>query len=297
LAPDAIYIVDNHSEMDTAEMLLSYSFISKLPDRNALKDSVITHCVTSTAGGGIQIKYIYKCVNDGSGGGFYAGMKAAYQDGYEWLWMMDDDGLPTEDELEQLLTGADKYNLDYANALVVSTNDSYSLAFGLARAKTIGLGKETTIDDYKGVEVVRSAASPFNGTLINRRIPEKIGFIKKEMFIWGEEIEYFFRTMENGFSVGTVVKSIHYHPQRKGLRKPIIPFFKRPQVSPLAAQYSHRSSIYFRNKGYIAYKYRGKLTVCKILVGYSIYFILRFRFADCKLFIQSFINGCRNRFY
>jgi rhamnopyranosyl-N-acetylglucosaminyl-diphospho-decaprenol beta-1,3/1,4-galactofuranosyltransferase len=223
-------------------------------------------------------------------------MVAAYQDGYEWLWMMDDDGMPAENGLEQLLIGVDKYNLDYANALVISANDRYSLASGLARVKTIGLGKETTIDDYKGIEIVHNAASPFNSTLINRRIPEKIGFIKKEMFIWGDEIEYLFRTMENGFSVGTVAKSIHYHPRRKDLGQPIIPFFKRPQVTPPVAQYSHRSSIYFRNKGYIAYKYRGKLTVCKIFVGYSIYFILRFRFLDYKLFVQSFINGCRNKF-
>jgi GT2 family glycosyltransferase len=53
LVPDAIYIVDNHSEIDTAEMLLSYNFISKLPDISVLKDSVITHFAPSYGGGGI----------------------------------------------------------------------------------------------------------------------------------------------------------------------------------------------------------------------------------------------------
>ena len=32
--------------------------------------------------------------NLGGAGGFYAGMKYMYDNGYEWLWMMDDDGLP-----------------------------------------------------------------------------------------------------------------------------------------------------------------------------------------------------------
>jgi rhamnopyranosyl-N-acetylglucosaminyl-diphospho-decaprenol beta-1,3/1,4-galactofuranosyltransferase len=216
-------------------------------------------------------------------------MEAAYRDGYEWVWMMDDDGMPAENGLEQLLIGAAKYSLDYANALVISIKDRYSLSFGLIEGKT-------TIDDFKGMEFVPNKANPFNGTLVNRRIPEKVGFIKKEMFIWGDEVEYCLRAIKHGFSVGTVVKSIHYHPQKKAIGEPIIPFFKRPRVALLAAQYSHRNPIYYRNRGYIAYKHRGKLNVCKAFAGYSVYFLLRFRFSELKIFAKSFINGCRNKF-
>jgi glycosyltransferase involved in cell wall biosynthesis len=59
LPPDAIYIVDNHSAIDTAEMLLSCSFISGLPDINSSKDLEITHSVTSSVSGGGYFDQIY----------------------------------------------------------------------------------------------------------------------------------------------------------------------------------------------------------------------------------------------
>ncbi|MDR3129536.1 MAG: glycosyltransferase [Tannerellaceae bacterium] len=294
LAPEAVYIVDNHSEADIAETLLSYKLIPELPDRTAVKDLVITHRIPSYGGEDVRIKYIYKCINDGGAGGFYTGMEVAYNDGYEWLWMMDDDGIPAENELEQLLIGADKHNLDYANALVVDIKDRYSLSFGLE----FGLTKEkTTIDDYKDVDVVRNAANPFNGTLINRRIPEKIGFIKKEMLIWGDEAEYFLRSIKNGFSVGTVVKSIHYHPQNRVQRVPLFPFFnKGPQMFGYVGKEQERASIFYRNQGYLTYTYRSKIKLCEMFIKYSIFFITRLQFLEYKVFLQSFINGCKNKF-
>ncbi|MDR3137329.1 MAG: glycosyltransferase [Tannerellaceae bacterium] len=294
LPPDAIYIVDNHSEIDTAETLLSYQFISGLPDRNADQDLVLTSLIPSYEGKDIRINYIYKRVNDGGAGGFYAGMVAAYHDGYEWLWMMDDDGIPVEDGLEQLLTGANTHNLDYANALVVSIEDRYSLAFGLE----FGLAKaKTTIDDYKGVEIIHNAVNPFNGTLINRRIPAKIGFIKKEMVIWGDEAEYFLRSMRNGFSIGTVVKSIHYHPPNRVQRAPLLPFFsKGPQMFGYVGKDRDRAAIFYRNQGYLTYTYGSKKKVCEAVVKYSIFFITRLRFLEYRVFLQSFINGCRNKY-
>ena len=41
--------------------------------------------------------------NLGSAGGFYTGIKKAFNSGYSWMWMMDDDGYPKEDALEKLL--------------------------------------------------------------------------------------------------------------------------------------------------------------------------------------------------
>ena len=41
--------------------------------------------------------------NLGGAGGFYAGMKYMMDNGYDWLWMMDDDGVPDSNQLETLL--------------------------------------------------------------------------------------------------------------------------------------------------------------------------------------------------
>lgn len=46
--------------------------------------------------------------NLGGAGGFYTGMKYMYDNGYEWLIMMDDDGIPDKDEIKNLIQSYDK---------------------------------------------------------------------------------------------------------------------------------------------------------------------------------------------
>ena len=41
--------------------------------------------------------------NIGGAGGFSTAIQMGYQQGYEWIWCMDDDGMPKEDALENLL--------------------------------------------------------------------------------------------------------------------------------------------------------------------------------------------------
>jgi GT2 family glycosyltransferase len=288
LSPNMIYIVDNHSTSNTAEMLLANKIISIVPEMNISEDVVITSQINSLSNlnDTILIKYIYKSENTGSGGGLYTGMKTAFDDGHEWFWLMDDDGFPAESCVEQLVTGAKKYSLDYANALVVNIEDKFSLSFK---------GK-TNIDDYRGVDVVYDTASPWNSTFIHRSVPEKIGFIKKEMFIWGDETEYFLRTLKNGFNVATITKSIHYHPASKTHRVGVFPFLKKPTMGMLRATMKNRSHIYYRNKGYIGYTYRRRSYLYKIFLAHLLYFILRLRFVDCRNFIIAYINGCKNKF-
>jgi rhamnopyranosyl-N-acetylglucosaminyl-diphospho-decaprenol beta-1,3/1,4-galactofuranosyltransferase len=226
--------------------------------------------------------------NTGGAGGFYTGMKYAYEKGYEWFWMMDDDGFPAEDGLEQLLNGAKKYNLDYANALVVNIEDRFSLAFRVIKGKI-------NIDDYKDIDIVYNAASPFNSTFINRSIPEKIGFIKKEMFIWGDETEYFLRTKKNDFSTGTIVKSIHYHPKNKQSSISVFPFLKEPRMTIIKSN-KDKAFIFYRNLCYNTYTYGSRINLCAKFLWRILYFVTRLRFAACKNFITAFINGCKDKF-
>src|SRR5689334_2658009 len=63
--------------------------------------------------------------NVGSGGGFYTGIKTAYERGYNWIWLMDDDGFPKEDALEKLLED-DNEELLLRNCAVINKDDKKS---------------------------------------------------------------------------------------------------------------------------------------------------------------------------
>ena len=129
--------------------------------------------------------------NLGGAGGFYTGMKYMYDNGYEWLIMMDDDGIPDKDEIKNLIQSYDKVvsatgKEVILNALVADKDNRDYTAFLWARGskrtnKILELQKERFFDDIH----------PFNGTLVKRSVIDKIGMIKKEMFIWGDEKEWY----------------------------------------------------------------------------------------------------------
>ena len=151
--------------------------------------------------------------NLGGAGGFYTGMKYMYDNGYEWLIMMDDDGIPDKDEIKNLIQSYDKVvsatgKEVILNALVADKDNRDYTAFLWARGskrtnKILELQKERFFDDIH----------PFNGTLVKRSVIDKIGMIKKEMFIWGDEKEYMARAVHNGIGLYTIPAAIHYHPK------------------------------------------------------------------------------------
>ena len=67
--PDAYYIIDNNSVDGTNELIDSFCEYS-------------TNC---------KIIYVQLKENIGGAGGFYTGLKKAYEDGYDWYILMDDE--------------------------------------------------------------------------------------------------------------------------------------------------------------------------------------------------------------
>ncbi len=66
--------------------------------------------------------------NLGGAGGFCAGMQYMFNHNYEWLWMMDDDGIPEKNQLNNLLKyGGGSYL--FLNALVLDKDNHERLAF------------------------------------------------------------------------------------------------------------------------------------------------------------------------
>ncbi len=148
--------------------------------------------------------------NSGSAGGFNTGIKTAFETGYSWMWLMDDDGYPKEDALEKLLEGNPE-PLMIRNSSVINKKDKQSFAFPTKHYKTL-----RDIDK----RIIMDVSHPFNGTLLHRKIIERVGLPKKELFIWGDETEYRYRIIsKNKIPHCTVSDSIHYHPTPASLYK------------------------------------------------------------------------------
>ena len=285
--PDRLYIIDNHSNSETFEVLYEKGWLKEKPVEEGKENQlIITNLnVPNQSNPDFAIHYIRMAKNEGGAGGFYTGMKAAFDDGFQWLWMMDDDGVPAKDQLRELLHHSEKSNLLFSNALVTSINDNRLLAFDL--------NEYQRTDEVTNKPVLKGIVAAFNGTLISRKVVEKIGFIKREMFIWGDETEYMNRVRQNNFEIGTITSAIHKHPMMKGKRDNVLPFTNKYKIVVKPKHFSH---FYYRNLGYNTATYANKKAVNALYLLYITYFFRKGDFKELAKFNHYFKNGTKNKF-
>jgi len=227
--------------------------------------------------------------NLGGAGGFYAGMKYMMDNGYNWLWMMDDDGVPDSKQLEKLLAFNEKTGYVFLNALVIDKNDHKKFAFGPLNGH-----RYIYVDEVTGNEDFDVMIHPFNGTFIKRDVIEKIGFIKKECFIWGDEQEYTARARRAGYAAHTVTTAIHYHPTEKGRKGRVFPCFSHKNVLVKPKKFSH---YFYRNQGYIDHTYNNYHQIfTKFIIRNSVYFIRTGKFEELYKLFKYYIRGWHNNY-
>lgn len=191
--PSVVYIVDNASTDGTKDALVK-SFSLDLSKNTFARNN-------------IEFKYIGLKENIGGAGGFYTGIKTAYETNeYDGFWVMDDDGVPDKQCLHKLVEHLDEY--DYIAPEVIDINDHSRMAFEYC-------GERESFESKAHNNIIKGIACPFNGILYSKRLVAKIGFPKKEMFIWGDEENYNARAVKAGFAPITVVGAKHYHPSNR----------------------------------------------------------------------------------
>lgn len=300
---EAIYLIDNFSNDGTAQLLLENGYLEKLPPENlnAPIEIEMDYDNSELIGmfdDGIQVKeakiektikiyYVRMNENTGGAGGFYEGQKRAYDRGFDWLWLMDDDGFAPENCLEILLQDVEKNKLKAINPLVINKEDNTKLSFGLAGDM---MQTEETIQKADKNGLIFNRANPFNGTFLHKDIMAKCGFIKKEMFIWGDETEYFLRISENGFEYATTCNVKYFHPESKTVMSSALFGLLNVPTKPEKLEMN-----YYRNIGYINGKY-GKFLNIKFLIRYFVFFISKGQFSKFVTFIKYFFDG-RNDTY
>jgi len=160
--------------------------------------------------------YVKLGENIGGAGGFHEGMKLAYEKGYDWIWVMDDDAIPKADALQRLLDcSAERDERVYALASAVLNRDEtvFPAHRRLFDAKTMIetiIGAEEYARDYFPTDT-----ASFVGFLVSHKAIEQIGLPLKEMFIYFDDTEYSLRIRKRG-TILTVPGSriVHGEPEK-----------------------------------------------------------------------------------
>jgi GT2 family glycosyltransferase len=173
--PDRIFIVNNSSTDGTEEWLNEQQ--EQFDDMTVIKQA-----------------------NVGSSGGQYTSLKAMFEEGYEWIWIMDDDVMPARDCLEKMTENITKKDIRVPLRYDVEgkryINDTIELNLTNPFSSIW-----TRIIDESDFEnpVIWAEGVTFEGPLFHRSVIEKIGYPEKPFFIYGDDTEYMIRAQKAGY--------------------------------------------------------------------------------------------------
>jgi len=233
---DAIYLIDNDSNDGTPELLFNNEYINELPPEKLNhpweKDFAIYDSNKEVK---IKLKYVRLNKNTGGAGGFYEGVKRAYESNYDWIWLMDDDSEPEIDSIQELSNYFHEKDIAALSSSVIDfyENDIITGTRGYFNFHNIfpKIQKPLNTKYYENSRIELDFAS-FCGILIKNDSIKKIGFPKKEFFINNDDIEYCIRLRKIG-KILLIPNSIVYHKEQKravgnflGKSYGIIPFDK-----------------------------------------------------------------------
>lgn len=166
--------------------------------------------------------------NVGSAGGWHRCIQYAVDHGFDAVWLMDDDGFPDADALS-LLVSAMRPTDACLSSIVVREDDRARFVFPFpvlsAKGLPVLMQRPRKIPTVSGLrDVATGGRYPFvhlfNGALVSTAAVRSVGNVNREFFVFGEEVDYFFRLRKFG-EVASLLAARHYHPDVS--RRPYTP--------------------------------------------------------------------------
>ena len=202
---DAIFIIDGPSTDGTPKALFEHGYIKELPPTEYDKFLWETKNIicNPTNNRSIKIHYIRLYEDVGGSGQFYEGVKRAYEEGYDWIWLMDDDAEPKIDALEKLVRYKDLPDcitlapiVTLPNGCICDAHRGYLRNFDRI-FPMIQVPVKLDMIENKFLPIQIDFVS-FVGPLIKRDAIRIIGLPKKEFFIHHDDVEYCIRLRKAG---------------------------------------------------------------------------------------------------
>ena len=180
--PDAVFVVDNASTDHTREILTARREHPGLP---------------------LQVTHTEE--NLGGAGGFRLGVRLAYADGHDRIWLVDDDVVPAPDCLEVLLAEDEPCLAAIREDLAGRLVEKAAIEFDLSNPFAIR-PKRTSVDDtyvdrkdlpYR-VELENVS---FEGFMFRREVVDTIGLPDASYFIFYDDVDFAVRARRAGYRI------------------------------------------------------------------------------------------------
>lgn len=200
--------------------------------------------------------------NVGGAGGFNRAIGHALDNGFESVWLMDDDGYPESGALA-ILAGLMGEGVACASSVLLREDRPTHLVFPFPvlgpQGHPVIFGWPRKIHTLAGLRAARPGgtypvASMFNGALVSTEAVRQVGNVDTAFFIFGDEVDFGIRLRRYGRAFSHV-DSRHYHPAVE----------KRP-LSDAKVYYFIKNTLIINDLHYDRPKLRNLLTIVIILL-------------------------------
>ena len=296
---DEIMVIDNASTDNTPEML------------KQKWDGRITH---------VRLEK-----NLGGSGGFYEGIRQAYEKGHDWIWVMDDDVEPASDALKALAESpafndpsvgllaslvldaklkTQTLHYEHFNRLMAARPDG-------AEWIPVGEGNYRRFSSTMGFrpavskESLESPAIPIEGAgflavMMRREAIGSVGLPLTELFIYWDDLEYTYR-ISRRFKMFLVPSSkvVHWRGLGTPSKRKFLGYAKQGAGIPFTQLW--RLYYFIRNEIYVRTKYAkpwlAPLVPAMVLIKAAAAAILFYDhpFARCKVLCRAGVDGILGR--
>jgi GT2 family glycosyltransferase len=209
----AVVVVTYNRAALLTRMLAGLAALDTRPDAVIVVDNASTdHTATVLAGvQDLPLQVITAEENLGGAGGFHAGLEAAYDQGYDRIWLVDDDVVPAPDCLDVLMAVDAEHSdclmsvrEDLKGNLVEKAAVTFDLRNPLRIRPKTAMVETTYVARDRMPELVEIQNVAFEGFLVKRAVVEEIGLPDAAFFIFYDDVDYALRARRAGYRIWAV---------------------------------------------------------------------------------------------
>lgn len=221
----------------------SYPIDSVIVVNNASTDG-ITQAFLDNYTGSLPLQVIHNPTNTGGAGGFHTGIKTAHEQGYEWVFVIDDDVVAHPDCLKNLMA------VKHPCMMVVREDTQGNLversvvSYDFVNPFKLNPKGKMICEMYQSREqmpaTVEVSSGAFEGFMMQKQVINSTGYPDPRFFILYDDLDFILRARQAGFTTVAVRDAILIRQ---------LPFNIQDTIT------SWKSFYAFRNLFYIHYKF------------------------------------------